>query len=80
MDWFKCSYNVIFNSGLNMNCGCIVRNGKVIESCAIHVELLKKTRNVVASLIEARVDRILKTTFLHELRGEIITEIRKVRQ
>ena len=63
-----------------MNCGCVVRNGKVIKSCDIHVEILKKNRKLVASLIETRIDRILKTTFLHELRGEIITEIRKVRQ
>ena len=63
-----------------MNCGCVVRNGRVIESCDIHLEILKKNRNVVASLIEARIDRVLKTTFLHELREELIAEVRKVRQ
>ena len=63
-----------------MNCGCVVRNGKVIESCDIHIGLLKKNRNVVTMLIEAKINRIFKDTFLHEIRDELITEVRKMRQ
>ena len=63
-----------------MNCGCVVRNSKVIESCDMHIAILKKNRNVALLLAEAKVNRIFKDNYLYELKEEVITELRKMRQ
>ena len=63
-----------------MNCGCTIVDNKIVSNCDLHINQLKKNRAAVAALIEARIDRVMKDTFLYEIKDQLITEIRKMRQ
>ena len=62
------------------NCECKIVNGKIVKSCDLHLAAQKKHARAVAMLIEAKIERIFKDTFLFEIKDQLISEIRRFRQ
>lgn len=60
-------------------CGCMIEHSKLVHICDIHASRDKRIKSITSIYLEAKIKSIFKPTFLHELREEILIEVRKLR-
>ena len=59
-------------------CQCRFRNGNQVKECDFHKRQITLVRNRIAQFLEARIKYVFRDTHLHEMRDDVLEEVRRL--